>query len=167
MPIMIPQILRNPLTKPPEISANERELIDLCSLPAEATLSKLQVGEKGLDPGQVEERQGRYGLNEVAHQKKLGFLGEIFQRCKNPLVIQLLIIAGISYAMGDIRSTIVVAAMAVLSVALGYFQESRASRAVEKLQAMVRTTCVTLRNGKEEELPINQLVPGDLVVLAA
>jgi len=110
---------------------------------------------------------GRFGLNATANQKKMGFLREIYQRCKNPLVIQLLVIAAVSFAMGDLRATVMVGAMALLSVGLGYYQESRADRAVEKLQAMVRTTCVTLREGKETELLMDQLVPGDIVILAA
>src|ERR1017187_8026491 len=57
--------------------------------------------------------------------------------------------------------------MVFLSVFLSYFQESRSSRAVEKLQKMVKTTVTVLRDGKETEVPLEDIVPGDIVVLAA
>ncbi len=145
----------------------ERELLDVCSMPIEASLSRLGVTEKGLDPSQVAERRAKVGLNEVAKRKKLGFLGEILQRCRNPLVIQLFVITGVFYAMGDLRGAIVVGVMILLSVFLGYFQETRSSKAVEKLRAMVQTTCTVIRAGKEAEIPMNELVPGDIVILTA
>jgi Mg2+-importing ATPase len=82
-------------------------------------------------------------------------------------VIQLLVIAVVSYAMGDLRAASVVGGMIVLSVSLAYFQEMRSSKAAEKLQAMIKTTCTALRAGKEVELSMRELVPGDIVVLAA
>ena len=100
-------------------------------------------------------------------RKKLGFIGEILQRCKNPLVIQLLVIAGVSYAMGDLRAAIVVGGMVVLERLAGLFPGNPLQQAVEKLLAMVQTTCTVLRDGKEVELPMRELVPGDIVVLTA
>ncbi len=145
----------------------ERELLDICSLPVDGALSKMATTDKGLELGIVQERRAKFGLNEVAKRKKLGFIGEILQRCKNPLVIQLFVIASVSYAMGDLRAAVVVAVMIVLSVFLGYYQETRSSKAVEKLRAMVQTTCTVLRGGKESEIPMNELVPGDIVILTA
>ncbi|MEI8064561.1 MAG: magnesium-translocating P-type ATPase, partial [Verrucomicrobiota bacterium] len=95
------------------------------------------------------------------------FLSDILGRCRNPLAIQLLIIALVSYVMGDLRSAIVVGAMVVLSVSLAYFQESRSTRAVEQLQKLVKTVVDVFRDGKQVEVPLEELVPGDVVVLAA
>jgi len=145
----------------------ERELLDVCALPVDAALAKMSTTDKGLDAARVAERRATFGLNEVAKRKKLGFIGEILQRCKNPLVLQLFVISGVSYAMGDLRSAIVVSVMIVLSVFLGYYQETRSSKAVEKLRAMVQTTCTVWRDGKEAEIPMNELVPGDIVILTA
>ncbi len=145
----------------------ERELLDVCSLPVDAALTRLVVTDKGLDLAQIPERREKYGLNEISKRKQLGFIGEIFQRCKNPLVVQLFVISLVSYAMGDLRAAIVVGVMILLSVFLGYFQETRSSQAVEKLRAMVQTTCTVIRGGKEAEIPMNELVPGDIVVFAA
>ncbi len=154
-------------SKPTEMTQGEQDLLAICVLTPEAALAAAGVSEKGLNADEVHDRRTRFGWNATANQKKMGFLREIYQRCKNPLVVQLLAIAAVSFAMGDLRATVMVGAMALLSVGLGYYQESRAGRAVEKLQAMVRSTCVAMRGGKETELLMDQLVPGDIVILAA
>ncbi len=107
------------------------------------------------------------GPNTVAVGGRTSWVRDLLQRCRNPLVIQLLIIAVVSYVMGDIRSTVVVGGMVFLSVFLSYIQEARSSRAVEKLQRLVKTTVTVMRDGKETEVPLEEIVPGDVVVLAA
>jgi Mg2+-importing ATPase len=107
------------------------------------------------------------GPNTVTAAGRHSFVRDLLERCRNPLVVQLLIIATVSYLMDDIRSTIVVGGMVFLSVVLSYVQETRSSRAVEKLQKLVKTTVTVLRDGKEAEVPLEDIVPGDIVILAA
>lgn len=107
------------------------------------------------------------GPNTVAVGGRQTILQDLLHRCRNPLVVQLLVIAVVSYLMGDLRSTVVVGGMVFLSVFLSYFQEARSSRAVEKLQKLVKTTVTVFRDGKEVEVPLEDIVPGDLVILAA
>ncbi len=145
----------------------ERLLLEIGLLAPDAVLSRLNGTDHGLTTLEAGARRLRYGPNEITKRKKLSVVAEILDRCKNPLVIQLLVIAGVSYAMGDWRAAVVVGVMIILSVFLGYFQETRSSKAVEKLRAMVQTTCTVLRDDKEVELPMNELVPGDLVLLGA
>ncbi len=110
---------------------------------------------------------GAVGLNTVAVSGRHSWARDLLHRCRNPLVIQLLIIATVSYIMGDLRSTVVVGGMVFLSVVLSYVQEARSSRAVEKLQKLVKTTVTALRDGRETEVPLEEIVPGDIVILAA
>ena len=107
------------------------------------------------------------GPNTVAVGGRHTFVRDLLERCRNPLVIQLLVIALVSYLMHDIRSTVVVGGMVFLSVVLSYVQEARSSRAVEKLQKLVKTTVTVLRDGKETEAPLEDIAPGDVVILAA
>jgi len=65
----------------------ERELLECAALPVEGVLARLGTSDKGLSPEQVEERLERFGPNEVEHARKQGFLGEILERSKNPLVV--------------------------------------------------------------------------------
>ena len=107
----------------------------------------------------------QYGPNELSQTPKKTFIRDIYDRLKNPLVIQLLVICFVSLFMGDHRSAVVVGGMIVLSVALSYFQESRSGKAMEDLRAIIETTCTAVRDGKEAEVPLDELVPGDVVVL--
>jgi Mg2+-importing ATPase len=130
-------------------------------------LAQLGGNRDGLTTEVATDRLREVGPNLVAAGARYTFFTDILHRCRNPLVIQLLIIATVSYVMGDLRSTVVVSAMVFLSVFLSYFQEARSSRAVEKLQKMVTTTTSVMRDGKEVEVPLEEVVPGDVVILAA
>ena len=128
---------------------------------------QLGSSANGLTAEQVTRIADEAGPNTVASGGRQSMLMDLLHRCRNPLVIQLLIIATVSYFMDDIRSTVVVGGMVFLSVFLSYIQEARSSRAVEKLQKLVTTTVTVLRDGKEAEVPLEEIVPGDIVVLAA
>jgi Mg2+-importing ATPase len=146
------------------------------SAPSNTTLYTLNEAElftqlgssaTGLTSEQASTILEKVGPNTVAAGEKKSVAGDLFERCKNPLVIQLLIIAALCYATGDIPSTIVVSGMVLLSVILSYVQERRSSQAVEKLQKMVKTNAIVVRNSKETEIPLDEVVPGDIVILAA
>ena len=149
------------------ISEHEQKLMELCTLPAAEALQRLGVTEKGLSDEQVETAREEYGSNILSHRKEPGIVMELLQRCRNPLVIQLLVICGVSLLMGDVRAATVVGAMVVLSVVLAYVQEHRSSKAVEKLKAMVQANSLVIRDGKECEIPLAEIVPGDIVILQA
>ncbi len=146
---------------------NERRLIEICAMPVDEALKSLSTSEQGLRNDRVESLREEFGPNEISREKKVGFPSEIARRFANPLVILLLIISAVSLAMGDLRSTIVVGGMIVISVFLAYFQETRSNRAVEELRALVQTNSNVIREGKEIEIPMAGLVPGDIVVLDA
>jgi P-type Mg2+ transporter len=129
--------------------------------------AELGGNRDGLTSEAAAERLEKFGPNLVVASRRHTFLSDILHRCRNPLVIQLLIIAAVSYLMGDLRSTVVVGGMVLLSVVLSYVQETRSSRAVEQLQKMVKTTTDLVRDGKQVEIPLEDVVPGDIVVLAA
>ncbi len=102
----------------------ERVLLEACSLSAEDCFVRMGSREKGLSAEEVEEKRREFGTNEVS-TKQGGLLLRTYHRFANPLVIQLLIIAGVSFIMGDLRSFIVVAGMVLISVGLSSFQEER------------------------------------------
>ena len=86
---------------------------------------------------------------------------------RDPLVILLAILSTISFATGDARAGTVMALMVVLSVALRFVQEARADAAAAKLKAMIHVTATVVRDGSRKEIPLRDLVPGDVVKLAA
>jgi len=82
--------------------------MNICSLGYQETITELKSRDNGLTSEESEKRLDEYGKNELAHTKKVGVIQDIFNRCKSPLVIQLLVIAIVSGVMGDIQSTFVV-----------------------------------------------------------
>jgi len=133
----------------------------------EALFEKLATSQKGLTDREAQERLSVYGYNEPAKKKKRTVLFEILSRFLNPLVIVLLVIAGFSLFFGEKISALLVVLMALISVLLSFVQEHRAGREAEKLSEMVRATATVYRNGRAREIPIREIVPGDIVDLFA
>jgi Mg2+-importing ATPase len=151
----------------PRTNGNGRRLIEICAMSSDEALRSLSTSDQGLKISQVELLQEEFGPNEISRGKRISFLSEILRRFKNPLVILLLIISIVSLIMGDLKSTSIVGGMILISVFLAYFQETRSNRAVEKLQALVQTNSNVIREGKEMEIPMSELVPGDILLLKA
>ena len=149
------------------ISEHEQKLVDICVASSDQALQSLGSSEQGLTSEQAEEYLHTWGPNDLGKKCHQSFIKDILIRCKNPLVIQLLVICIVSLLMGDPESATVVGFMVLLSVGFSYFQEHRTSKAVEKLRAMVQTNCHVLRNGQEVEIPMAEIVPGDIVALQA
>ncbi len=139
----------------------------LYTVPEPELFAKIGSSAGGLTSESAAAKLGEVGPNAVASSGRTSLFVDLLHRCKNPLVIQLFVIAAVSYATGDPVSAGIVGGMVFLSVFLSYIQESRSTRAVEKLQKMVRTTVTVLRDGKEADVLLEDVVPGDVVVLAA
>lgn len=146
---------------------NERFFKSLCICSEQDALTKLRTTLNGLSTPDTEERQQEFGLNLLAPRHAQSIIGDLVERFKNPLVIQLLIICIVSFLMHDIRSVIVVGAMIVLSVFLAFFQERRSNRAAQALQNLVKTTTIVFRDSAEQQVSVDHIVPGDIIVLAA
>jgi Mg2+-importing ATPase len=117
-------------------------------------------------------RLAQYGSNQVAHERPPRWYVQLWHGFANAFSALLAILALVSWLTGDETSAVIIAVMVALSGFLRFFQERRASVAAEKLQEMVRVTCTVIRqdesgNPRESEIPIRDLVPGDLVRLSA
>jgi P-type Mg2+ transporter len=130
-------------------------------------LQELASRSDGLSQAEAASRLKQYGLNEIAREKRQSPLMRLLDNVKNPLVILLTALGVLSFLTGDLRATAVIFVMVVLGVVLRFVQEMRADNAAEKLEAMVSNTATVVRSGKEEELPLKMLVPGDFIRLAA
>ena len=144
-----------------------KTLVESARLDAAAVLEKLNTTPNGLSAEEVEVRLERYGLNEVAKEKRQTWLMRLYENVKNPLVILLSVLGLVSYLTGDLRATVVIFIMVLLGIVLRYVQESRADTAAEKLKAMVSTTATVVRDGQRKEISLKELVPGDIVHLSA
>ncbi|MGL6019388.1 MAG: cation-transporting P-type ATPase, partial [Gibbsiella quercinecans] len=115
----------------------------------------------------------QHGENIVDDQQKEAWWQHLWHCYRNPFNLLLTALSMISYATEDLTAALVIALMVVISTLLNFIQEARSNRAADALKAMVSNTATVIRSdaltGKSEqvELPIAQLVPGDIIKLAA
>src|SRR5450631_3168705 len=143
------------------------ELLGKARADTETVLRELESRLEGLSQAEADSRLKQYGLNEIAREKRQSALMRLLSNVKNPLVLLLTALCVLSFLTGDLRATAVIFVMVVLGVVLRFFQEMRADSAAEKLKAMVSNTATLVRDGKESEVPLQMLVPGDIIRLAA
>ena len=142
-------------------------VIDASRMRDEELLLKLQTVPGGLTEAAAEERARTVGPNEVAQEKPQTWPIRLLKIILNPLVILLSTLSAVSFATGDARAGTVMAMMVVLSVGLRFLQEARADTAAAKLRAMIHVTATVVRDGVPKEIPLHDLVPGDIVHLSA
>ncbi|MBD9666927.1 magnesium-translocating P-type ATPase [Variovorax sp. VRV01] len=121
----------------------------------------------GLSQLQADEARARWGTNSFEPQAKRSLALQFLARLRNPLVLVLLAASTISAATGDIANAGIIVLMVLLSVTLDFVQEHRASNAAEKLRASVALRARVLRDGATREIPVTEVMPGDLMLLSA
>lgn len=165
--IILPKNVLTALKRPPSDIRISPLLLEAATAPASLALDKLQTTANGLSEEEAQTRLAQHGPNVVAHERRHGRLVLLGKALINPLVILLLILAAVSFLTGDSRAGTVMSLMVVLGVVLRFVQESRADTAAAKLKAMISVTATVIREGQTREVPLADLVPGDVVKLAA
>ncbi|MFA7065940.1 MAG: magnesium-translocating P-type ATPase, partial [Dysgonamonadaceae bacterium] len=137
----------------------------------------LDSSKDGISDEMAEDRISTYGLNEVDYDRAPAWYTQLIKSFINPFILILVAIVVISFLIDvwfaapgekDWKTVIVITAMIIVSSLLSFFQEYRSNRAAGKLKEMVTTTAAVLRKGKKrEEIEMKQIVPGDIVYLAA
>lgn len=121
----------------------------------------------GLSSGQAEENRKRYGSNKLEEQRKKGIFVLFFEQLQDPLIYILMAAIAISLFLGEVGDAMIIAAVILLNSIVGVVQEDRARKAIEALKGLASPKALVRRDGKEFELPSEQLVPGDIVLLEA
>ena len=142
-------------------------VLDAAGKDGEQLLRDLRTSLNGLTQADAEERARSTGPNEIAQERKQGWIVRVLKIIRNPLVILLSSLSAISFFTGDVRAGSVMVGMVALSVGLRFWQEARADSAAEKLKAMIHVTATVVRDGAAKEIPLRDLVPGDIIRLAA
>ncbi|HFI5322333.1 TPA: magnesium-translocating P-type ATPase [Serratia liquefaciens] len=148
------------------------------------TLANLKCNRNGLTQEDVDERLTQFGINQVAHEKAPHALVQLFSAFNNPFIYVLMVLAAISFFTDywlparrgeetDLTGVIIILVMVSLSGLLRFWQEYRTNKAAETLKSMVRTTATVMRRSSYSahpltlEVPIRELVPGDIIQLSA
>ena len=152
-------------------------------------IDRLGTHTDGLSEAEVQALRQQHGLNEVEHEQPLSRWVHLWHCYKNPFNLLLTLLAGVSLATDDVQAAVVIGTMVVLSTVLRFWQEAKSNKAADALKAMVSNTATVMRRdfsadaapvfgkfygaslhikgAQRIELPIKQLVPGDLIVLSA
>ncbi len=129
--------------------------------------AQLGAGPDGLSSADAAARRLRYGPNTLEERRRLSVFLKFLSRFRNPLVLILLVAAVISALTGDLTSFIIISTIVLTSAVLDTVQEHRAEEAAERLKISVALREKVLRDGREITAPAAELVPGDVVLLAA
>jgi P-type Mg2+ transporter len=140
---------------------------DLWNPPLAAVLAELGATPQGLAEAEAAERLRRFGPNDATARRARPLWLRFLSRFVNPLVLILLFASALSAATGDVTSFAIVVVIVLSSVVLDFVQELRAENAVEALRRSVGLRATVRRDGTEHELPVEALVPGDVVRLVA
>ncbi len=163
-------------------------LEEFSQLSGDLALTKLNSNESGISKTDAQKRLIKYGHNVIAQEKKVNPVVLFLMHLKNPLTIMLIVLASISLYLNDISAALVIGGMTMISVILSFTQELRSSKAAEKLSKMVSSTASVRRLDRDYipqkdlapfgikihkpqaqtvEVPIREIVPGDIVHLSA
>ena len=132
-----------------------------------ATGAEAAPAATGLTSAEAARQLHTDGPNAVGREGHRGPLAILISQFTSPLVLILLAACLVSFVVGDPVEATIILTIVLLSAALGFVQEARSAAAVEALQARLALKATVVRDGKQEELPIVQLVCGDLILLGA
>ena len=130
-------------------------------------MSRPGTAAPGLSTGSAQERLRTYGPNLLKPKHQATTLGLFLAQFESPIIIILICAAVLSYFLGDASTAIIILLIVFISGILGFWQERGAADAIQQLLAVVQIKAAVLRDGTEQEIPVEEVVPGDLVVLRA
>lgn len=150
----------------------------------DGTLSNLQTSLSGLTEHDVKERLANFGRNDVVHDKAPSAFLQLLLAFKNPFIFVLLALAGVSFFTDyliplrhgeetSLSGLFIIVVMVLLSGLLSFWQEYRSNKAAQALKSMISTTATVLRRSHRDisteqlEVPIKEVVPGDIILLSA
>jgi len=169
--------------------STDARLAALGNQPPEQVLDQLQSGGAGLSELEAERRRRHYGPNEIPRQGTASWPMQLLASVRNPLVLLLTALAALSLVSGEAESALIILTIVIFSVILRFSQDYRSSRAVAALCELVHTTATVTRPllqgeragcdsrnlglgpsgamGQQQDVPLRDLVPGDVILLAA
>lgn len=137
------------------------------SIPAAELLRQLQTTPQGLTNDEARQRFIRYGANLLKPKKRSNTLTLLLSQFKSPLILILIFAVGLSFFLHDPVNAGIILTIVLVSGLLGFWQERGAANAIEKLLSIVQIKAEVLRDGAMKEIPVEEIVSGDIVILNA
>ena len=154
----------------------KERLVAALQLPVQETLAFYKSAFRGLTEEQVEENRDLYGENIITKGQEDSILKKIYESIINPFTVILLVIALVSLVTNvwlakpgeeDPTTSIIIVVLVLISGGIRFIQELRSDRAASNLSRLIVNTATVIREGSEQELPIDEIVVGDIVKLSA
>lgn len=142
------------------------ELLALASLEERDLMMTFRTSVNGLTKSDAEERLEEYGKNEVAHEKAVPAWKLFIKAFQDPFVYVLALLLVVSAATGDYEAAIIMSIMILASGIIQFIQSYRSQKASFALKEMIENTCAITRDGETKEIPMDEVVPGDIVTLS-
>jgi Mg2+-importing ATPase len=137
------------------------------SLTPQELLAKLGSSASGLSQDEAKARLKTYGPNSLKPQKRLSTFALLLSQYKSPIILILIFAAILSFFLGDHPDAVIILVIVLISGLLAFWQEKGATQAVAKLLALVQIKATVRRGGQEQDVPVEEVVPGDVVLLNA
>jgi len=163
----IPETPVKPMGKKDQKAMEQRLFLDQSwhTMSAEDVIEGLESSSSGLSREEADKRFELLGPNEISETKKTNAMGILVDQFKNILMLVLFLAAGISFGLGHYIEASAITIIAFFAISLGFIQEYRAEKAIEALRKMAAPSAFVIRAGTEHEIPSNQVVPGDIIVV--
>ncbi|MGV3742948.1 MAG: cation-transporting P-type ATPase, partial [Burkholderiaceae bacterium] len=152
----------------PVIARDDADSQEWHALDAEAVIARLESGRRyGLAQDEVQRRLARFGPNKLPPRRQRPWWMRILLQFHNVLIYVMLTAAFITASLGHLIDTGVLLAAVLVNAAIGYIQEGKAEQALDAIRNMLSPHSIVIRNGETMTVPAEQLVPGDIVLLAS
>ena len=158
------------------MQTNKERLIAALQEPLESTFATYKTSALGLVDDQVEENLDTYGENVITKGQEDSMIKKIYESIINPFTVILLVIALVSFITNvwlakpgeqDPTTSIIIVTLVLISGGIRFIQELRSDKAASNLSRMIVNTATVLRDGSEQEIPIDEIVVGDVIKLSA
>jgi len=131
----------------------------------EETMKQYDTTKEGIDTEERKSRLTVYGENVLTHKQAVPGRVKFLDQFKDMMIILLIISAALARRLGDLRTATILLALVLVNARIGYHQEAKAERLLEKLKNMVQSHAKILVAGETQEILAEHLVPGDILVL--
>ena len=158
------------------MQTNKERFFAALQEPLESTFATYKTSALGLVDDQVEENRDTYGENVITKGQEDSMIKKIYESIINPFTVILLVIALVSFITNvwlakpdeqDPTTSIIIVTLVLISGGIRFIQELRSDKAASNLSRMIVNTATVLRDGSEQEIPIDEIVVGDVIKLSA
>jgi len=136
-------------------------------LSSDEAISKLSCNQNGLTDQDAGKRLTQYGPNTIKTNTRTSAVLLFLSQFKSPVTLLLIAAAVLSACLGDLTDSVIILIIVIISSVLSFLQERGAANAVNELLKMVQLHCTVLRDSVKKNIPVEGVVPGDIVFLSA